>query len=255
MKRGEQYAAPAMLLEVEGLHKSYGAIVVADGVGFTLERGQCLGVIGPNGAGKSSLFNLLCGLAVPERGSIVLDGEQMVGLAAHQRARRGIARAFQVPQPFVHLSVYENALAAATFGAGLHGDAAARAANDALARTGLHAKAALPAAALPLLDRKRLEMAKGIASRPKLLLLDEVAGGLTEREVHSLVELVRELKRDYAIVWVEHITHALKSVADRVMVLHFGRKLIEDLPQRVMDSAVVREIYMGVPDGGDAARA
>ncbi|MGH8430788.1 MAG: ATP-binding cassette domain-containing protein, partial [Solimonas sp.] len=110
-----------MLLEVEGLHKAYGEIVVADGVGFAIERGECLGVIGPNGAGKSSLFNLLTGLATPERGSIVLDGHQMVGLPAHVRARRGIARAFQVPQPFAHLTVYENALAAATFGAGLHG--------------------------------------------------------------------------------------------------------------------------------------
>ncbi|MGH6625845.1 MAG: ABC transporter ATP-binding protein [Burkholderiaceae bacterium] len=245
-----------MLLEVEGLHKAYGAIVVADGVGFAIERGECLGVIGPNGAGKSSLFNLLTGLATPERGSIVLDGHQMVGLPAHVRARRGIARAFQVPQPFAHLTVYENALAAATFGAGLHGAAAARAADEALVRTGLRAKASGLAGALPLLDRKRLEMAKGIACRPKVLLLDEVAGGLTEREVGLLIELVRELRSDYAIVWIEHIAHALKAVADRVMVLHFGKKLIEDTPQRVMDSTIVHEIYMGVPDDGDAtARA
>jgi branched-chain amino acid transport system ATP-binding protein len=100
---------------------------------------------------------------------------------------------------------------------------------------------------LPLLDRKRLEVAKGIAAAPKLLLLDEVAGGLTEREVHAMVDLVRELKSTYAVIWIEHIAHALKAVADRVMVLHFGRKLLEDVPQAVMDSAVVREIYMGIP--------
>lgn len=244
-----------MLLEVDDLHKAYGEIVVADGVGFALERGQCLGVIGPNGAGKSSLFHLLTGLVPASRGSIVLDGEQLVGLPAHARARRGVARAFQIPQPFPHLTVYENALAAASFGAGARGDAAEHAACAALERTALRAKAHALAGTLPLLDRKRLEVARALACRPKLLLLDEVAGGLTEREVHPLVELVRELKRDHAIIWIEHIVHALRAVADRVMVLHFGRKLIEDTPQAVMASAVVREIYMGMPDDGGAARA
>jgi branched-chain amino acid transport system ATP-binding protein len=235
------------MLSVQGLSKSYGEIVVADDVAFQLAAGECLGVIGPNGAGKSSLFNLLTGVAVPDRGSIRLGGQELVGLPAHRRARLGLARAFQIPQPFAHLSVYENVLAAASFGAGLRGDEAAASASEALQRSGLAARASQLAGSLPLLDRKRLELAKGIAARPKLLLLDEVAGGLTEREVQQMVDLVRELKSAYAVIWIEHIAHALKAVADRVMVLHFGRKLLDDAPQAVLDSAVVQEIYMGVP--------
>lgn len=235
------------MLSVQGLSKSYGEIVVADNVAFELAAGDCLGVIGPNGAGKSSLFNLLTGVAVPDRGSIRLAGQELVGLPAHRRARLGVARAFQIPQPFAHLSVYENVLAAASFGAGLSGDEAAASAGEALQRSGLAARASQLAGSLPLLDRKRLELAKGIAARPKLLLLDEVAGGLTEREVQQMVDLVRELKTAYAVIWIEHIAHALKAVADRVMVLHFGRKLLDDAPQAVLESAVVQEIYMGVP--------
>ena len=235
------------MLSVQGLSKSYGEIVVADNVAFELAAGECLGVIGPNGAGKSSLFNLLTGVAVPDRGSIRLGGQELVGLPAHRRARLGVARAFQIPQPFAHLSVYENVLAAASFGAGLRGDEAAASAGEALQRSGLAARASQLAGSLPLLDRKRLELAKGIAARPKLLLLDEVAGGLTEREVQQMVDLVRELKSAYAVIWIEHIAHALKAVADRVMVLHFGRKLLDDAPQAVLESAVVQEIYMGVP--------
>ncbi|HSV36683.1 ABC transporter ATP-binding protein [Ramlibacter sp. WS9] len=240
-----------MVLVVDGLCKAYGEVVVADDVSFSLAHGECLGVIGPNGAGKSTLFHLLAGAVTPERGSIRLNGNELVGLPAHRRARMGVARAFQIPQPFAHLTVYENVLAAASFGAGLRGRAAADAAVAALERTGLHDRRSMLAGALPLLDRKRLEVAKGIAAAPKLLLLDEVAGGLTEREVQAMVELVRELKQSYAVIWIEHIPHALKAVADRVMVLHFGRKLLEDTPQAVMDSAIVREIYMGIP--ADAA--
>lgn len=245
----------APVLQVQGLRKAYGKIVVADNVTFELAAGECLGVIGPNGAGKSSLFNLLAGTAEPDAGSIRLGGRELVGLPAHRRARLGIARAFQIPQPFAALSVFDNVCAAATFGAGLRGDAAADAAHDALRRTALAGAADKLAGALPLLDRKRLELAKGIASAPKLLLLDEVAGGLTEREVKQMVELVRELKGAFAVIWIEHIAHALKAVADRVMVLHFGRKLLEDRPQAVLESAVVREIYMGMPTDADAAAA
>jgi branched-chain amino acid transport system ATP-binding protein len=241
------------LLSVTGLCKAYGEVVVADKVEIQLDNGECLGVIGPNGAGKSSLFHLLTGTVVPDAGSIRLAGRELAALPAHARARLGVARAFQVPQAFGHLSVFENALAAATFGAGLRGDAAGAAAMQALERCGLARHAQRVAGALGLLDRKRLEVAKGIAAAPKLLLLDEVAGGLTEREVQVVVDLVRELKRSYAVIWIEHIPHALKAVADRVMVLHFGRKLVEDAPAAVMDSAIVREIYMGIP--ADAAVA
>lgn len=239
------------VLEVRGLCKSYGQVVVADDVSFDLAAGECLGVIGPNGAGKSSLFNLLTGTVAANRGSMRLAGRELTGLPVHTRARLGIARAFQIPQPFPHLTVYENVLAAATFGASLHGDAAAQATLGAIARCGLSLQADKPAGTLPLLDRKRLELSKGLAAAPQLLLLDEVAGGLTEREVQQMVELVRELKANHAVIWIEHIAHALKAVADRVLVLHNGRKLLDDVPQKVLDSAIVREIYMGMP--ADAA--
>lgn len=236
-----------MSLEVRGLCKAYGQVVVADRIDIDLPVGRCLGVIGPNGAGKSSLFHLLTGTVAADAGHIALDGKPLSGLPAHRRARLGVARAFQVPQPFGHLSVFQNALAAASFAAGLRGEAAASAAQEALERCGLSRAADKLAGALPLLDRKRLEMAKAVAARPRLLLLDEVAGGLTEREVHQMVDLVDELKQRYAVIWIEHIAHALRAVADRIMVLHFGRKLLEDTPAEVMDSAIVREIYMGVP--------
>ena len=236
-----------MTLQVRGLCKAYGQVVVADRIDIDLPVGQCLGVIGPNGAGKSSLFHLLTGTVAADAGHIALDGKALSGLPAHRRASLGVARAFQVPQPFGNLSVFDNALAAATFAGGLRGEAAAQAASEALRRCGLSGAADKLAGALPLLDRKRLEMAKAVASQPRLLLLDEVAGGLTEREVQQMVELVSELKQRYAVIWIEHIAHALRAVADRIMVLHFGRKLLEDRPAEVMDSAIVREIYMGVP--------
>jgi branched-chain amino acid transport system ATP-binding protein len=235
-------------LVIHDLRKRYGEIVVADDVALSLERGRCLGVVGPNGAGKSSLFNLITGVAVPDAGSIRLDGTELVGMRPAARARLGVARAFQIPQPFPHLTAYENALAAATFAAGLPHAQAAREAMDALVQTGLADKRNEPAGRLPLLDRKRLELAKGLAARPKLLMLDEIAGGLTEAEVHVLTELILGLKPQVAMIWIEHIAQALMAVADRIMVLNFGRKLLEDTPQAAMESREVREVYMGVID-------
>ncbi|MCA0242485.1 MAG: ATP-binding cassette domain-containing protein [Proteobacteria bacterium] len=234
------------MLEVSGLCKRYGEIVVADGITFSLQRGQCMGVVGPNGAGKSSLFNLITGVAAADAGHVRLDGVDLAGKRAHQRARLGVARAFQIPQPFPKLTVFQNVLAAATFGAGLDGARAAAQAQAALERCGLAGRAAEPAGRLPLLDRKRLELAKAIATAPKLLLLDEVAGGLTEPEVALLAALVAELKAQYAVMWIEHIPQALHAVADRILVLHFGRKLLEAPPAEAMASREVREIYMGL---------
>lgn len=233
-------------LQIQALSKRYGEVVVADAVELTLQHGECLGVIGPNGAGKSSLFHLITGTVQPDRGSVKVEGQELVGLAPFQRVKRGVARAFQVPQPFLHLSVYENVLVGAEFGAGLRGAEAAEWAWAQVQRVGLAGRAELLAGGLPLLDRKRLELAKALSAKPKLLLLDEIAGGLTEAEVHELVNLVAEIKPGVATIWIEHIAHALKAVSDRIMVLHFGRKLLEGPPVEVMDSAVVREIYMGI---------
>jgi len=233
-------------LRVTGLCKSFGAIKVADDVAFEIGSGECLGIIGPNGAGKSSLLNLIVGLIRPESGSIVLDGRDITHLAPHQRVHLGVGRAFQIPQPFPHLSVFENVLVAASFGAGLRDRDASAWAMDVLCRTGLAAKADQLAGALPLIDRKRLEFAKALASRPHLILLDEIAAGLTEPEVARLVEVIASVKADHAMIWIEHIPHALRAVADRVLVLNFGRKVLEGPPAEVMASQIVREIYMGL---------
>ena len=233
------------LLEVAGLQKRFGAIVVADDVTFSLGSGHCLGMIGPNGAGKSSVFNLIAGTIPPDGGTIRFEGREIGRLPSHLRARLGIVRAFQIPQPFPHLTVYENVLAAASFGAGRSGASAATAALDVLATMGLTAKAGMLAGRLPLLDRKRLELGKAVASAAKVLLLDEIAAGLTEPEVEELVALVKNLKTSHAIIWIEHIPHALRAVADRIMVLHFGRNVLEGPPAEVMTSRLVREIYMG----------
>jgi len=233
------------LLEVDGLGKAYGAIVVADGVTFSLDPGQCLGVIGPNGAGKSSIFNLIAGTVAADRGAIRFGGREVGAMPAHLRARLGIVRAFQIPQPFPHLTVYENVLAATSFGAGLTGRPAEVRAAEVLEVTGLAGKARALAGQLPLLDRKRLELGKAIGTGARLLLLDEIAAGLTEREVEELVSLIAALKASHAIIWIEHIPHALRAVADRILVLHFGKVVLEGPPGEVMTSRLVREIYMG----------
>jgi branched-chain amino acid transport system ATP-binding protein len=234
------------LLRVKGLSKSFGEIKVADNVDFELGLGECLGVIGPNGAGKSSLLNLIVGLVRADAGSIELDGREIVDLAPHRRARLGVGRAFQIPQPFPHLSVYENVLVAACYGGGLHGDVAATWAMDVLDRTSLDAKADTLSGALPLIDRKRLEFAKALASKPRLILLDEIAAGLTEPEVERLVATIASVKADHAMIWIEHIPHALRAVADRILVLNFGCKVLDGPPADVMESSLVKEIYMGL---------
>jgi branched-chain amino acid transport system ATP-binding protein len=235
-----------VLLEVKALRKRYGAVVVADDINVAIGAGECIGLIGPNGAGKSSLFDMLTGIVAPDAGQILFQGHDISRTASHLRARLGIVRAFQIPRPFIQLSGYENVLTAASYGAGLSGLAAQRRAIDVLAMTGLLAHAETAAGHLRLLDRKRLELAKAVACNAKLLLLDEIASGLTEHEVAALVDLIAGLKADHAIIWIEHIPHALRAVADRVMVLHFGRKLLDETPAKVMASPIVREIYMGL---------
>jgi branched-chain amino acid transport system ATP-binding protein len=234
------------LLRVKGLNKSFGEIKVADNVDFELGLGECLGVIGTNGAGKSSLLNLIVGLVRADAGSIKLNGREIVDLAPHRRARLGVGRAFQIPQPFPHLSVYENVLVAACYGGGLHGDAAATWAMEVLHRTTLDTKADTLAGALPLIDRKRLEFAKALVSKPRLILLDEIAAGLTEPEVERLVATIASVKADHAMIWIEHIPHALRAVADRILVLNFGCKVLDGPPAAVMESSLVKEIYMGL---------
>jgi branched-chain amino acid transport system ATP-binding protein len=235
------------LLEIAGARKAFGRLTVVAGVDLVAHGGETLGILGPNGAGKTTLFNLVTGDVRADGGRIVLDGEDVTALPPHLRCRRGIGRSYQVPRPFAGMTVYENLLVAATFGGALHECEAYAPCAEVLARTGLSAKANRLAGALTLLDRKRLELARALASRPKVLLLDEIAGGLTDHEAHELVALIRELRAErLAIVWIEHVMHAIMSAADRMIVLDAGAKIAEGAPREVVADPNVQRVYMGI---------
>ncbi|KUM27513.1 ABC transporter ATP-binding protein [Mesorhizobium loti] len=235
------------ILSLNSVSKSYGALKVTDAVSFDLEPGEALGIIGPNGAGKSTLFNLITGNVRADAGRIQIDGRDVTGETPMQRCASGIGRSFQIPQPFGHLSLYENLLVAARFGGGATAQDAPRLCLDILARTGLAAAANSLSGALPLLQRKRLELARAMATRPRVILLDEIAGGLTDAECVELVATIKSIHAEgTAIIWIEHVLHALTSVVQRLMVLNFGRMLMLGEPGKVMSSPEVREIYLGI---------
>ncbi|OSP55610.1 ABC transporter ATP-binding protein [Pseudoruegeria sp. SK021] len=235
------------ILKLDNVAKSFGAVTVADNQSFTLAQGEALGVIGPNGAGKTSMFNLITGTLMPDSGRVQFDGRDVTGQSAATRSRAGIARSFQVPQPFSGLTVFENAMVAATQAAGLSGAAAERLCLEVLDQTELLAKANTLAGKLTLLDRKRLEMTRALCAKPKLLLLDEIAGGLTEAECTSLVRTIKDIHASgVSIIWIEHVVHALLAVVDRLIVIDFGKKIAEGDPKTVMASRDVQEIYLGI---------
>jgi branched-chain amino acid transport system ATP-binding protein len=243
----------AAILSLKGVNKSFGALKVADDVTFDLPEGQALGVIGPNGAGKSTLFNLIGGALSPSSGAVAFRGEDITRKTAAERCRMGISRSFQIPHPFVGMSVFENLLVASLFGDAGHHDAVGEC-RRILRRTGLLAKANFPAGRLTLLERKRLELARALASGPKLLLLDEIAGGLTEGECHELVGTIRSIRdAGVSIIWIEHIVHALTAVVERLMVIDFGRIVADGEPGSVMADPLVQEIYMGISVDDEAA--
>jgi branched-chain amino acid transport system ATP-binding protein len=236
------------MLELKSVSKAFGMIVVASDVDLSLARGEALGIIGPNGAGKSTLFNLITGMLRPDRGRIVLEGRDITTLPPEQRCRAGLGRSFQIPLPFEHLSVFENLSVAALFGGGMSQAEAVQVCGETLALTGLEPKANLRAGSLSLLDRKRLELARALATRPRILLLDEIAGGLTDAECHILIETIRSIHaRGISIIWIEHVVHALLAVVSRLVVLDFGRIVAQGVPSEVMRSSEVQTIYMGVP--------
>jgi branched-chain amino acid transport system ATP-binding protein len=236
------------MLELKAVSKAFGAIVVAERIDLALSPGEALGVIGPNGAGKSTLFNLITGMLRPDSGRVILDGRDITDLAPEERCRAGIGRSFQIPLPFDHLSVFENLSVAALFGGGMGQAEAIQHCGRTLELTGLEAKANRRAGSLPLLDRKRLELARALATRPRTLLLDEIAGGLTEAECHELVETIRTIHAGgVGIIWIEHVVHALLAVVQRLVVLDFGRVVAQGVPAEVMRSSEVQTIYMGVP--------
>lgn len=235
------------VLTLSNLDKSFGAIKVADGLSYALAKGEALGVIGPNGAGKTSMFDLITGTLAPDSGEISFDGRTITKDSAALRSRAGMARSFQVPQPFTHMTVFENAMVAATQAAGLHGHDAEQHCLTVLEQTELLAKANMPAGQLTLLERKRLELTRALCAKPKLLLLDEIAGGLTEAECTSLVQTIKDIHASgVSIIWIEHVVHALLAVVSRLIVIDFGRKIAEGDPHQIMESPEVKEIYLGI---------
>jgi branched-chain amino acid transport system ATP-binding protein len=208
---------------------------------------EAVGVIGPNGAGKTTALNVLAGRLRPDRGRVVFEGRDITALPAHARSRAGIVLTHQIPHPFEAMTVFENVLVGATHGGGRAERGAYAACGDALALAGLAVKANTRAGALTLLERKRLELARALATGPRVLLLDEIAGGLTEPEAAVLVDELKRIKaRGVTMIWIEHVVHALLSLADRLFVINFGQKLAEGEPRAVMNDPEVRRVYMGM---------
>ena len=237
----------APILAMEDVSKSYGALRVTDQLSMALHEGEALGVIGPNGAGKTTMFNLIAGGVKPDSGRITFQNRDITDLPPHARCRVGIGRSYQIPQPFTGMTVFENLLVAATFGDGKGEAEVYDRCIEVLRRTGLLPKANTLAASLTLLERKRLEMARALATHPKVLLLDEIAAGLTEHECHELVAAVRDVHATgVSIIWIEHVLHALRAVVSRLIVIDFGKKIDEGEPDAVMSRPQVREIYMGI---------
>lgn len=234
------------MLRATGVNKSYGALKVLFDVDFHVMQGEAVGIVGPNGAGKTTLFGALAGSFPVSSGTIQLAGQNLSGSSAAERCRLGLARTHQVPRPFLGMTVFENVHVAARSGAAQDQNAATRQAADILQRTGLLALANRSAASLGLLDRKRLEVARALATRPKVILLDEIGGGLTEAELVALIDLIRNLQADgLTVVWIEHILHALLRVVTRLVCMAEGRVLAMGAPRDVMAHPEVQRAYLG----------
>jgi branched-chain amino acid transport system ATP-binding protein len=237
----------AQILALENISKRFGAVVVADGIDLALNDGEALGIIGPNGAGKTTLFGIATGTVVPDSGRVLFAGEDVTRLPPERRCRMGVARSFQIPQPFSGMTVFENVVVAAAFGSNERETAVYHRCAELLERCGLADKANRRAGGLTLLDRKRLELARALATKPRVLLLDEVAGGLSEHECSTLVALIKDVRASgMSIVWIEHVVHALLAVIDRLLVLHGGKFIAGGDPHSVIRSQQVAEIYMGI---------
>jgi len=233
-------------LAARGLRKSFGSVLVTDDVSLEARGGEALGIIGPNGAGKTTLFNLLAGSLLADGGSVFLGGVDVTGEPPHRRCRRGLARTQQIPHPFGDLTVYENALVGAGFGRGHAAPRADERAMQALSRAGIAALADRPGRTLGLLARKRLELARALAADPVVLLLDEVAGGLTEAETAELCTVLGEIRKTgVALVWVEHGVTQLAGFVDRLLALDRGRVVAVGRPDEVLADPEVQRTYFG----------
>jgi len=226
--------------------KRFGRVVIAEDLSFSVNAGDTVGIVGPNGAGKTSLFGLISGDLSPDAGHVKFAGRDVTRLDPAGRCRLGIGRTYQVPRPFAGMTVFENVLVAAQQGGGLRRKASYAAAAGALERTGIAGEANVPAGRLGLLQRKRMEIARALATGPALLLLDEVAGGLTDPEVTVLVEIVRGINAEgIAVIWIEHVVRALTSLVGRLTCLYGGQFVGDGDPASVLANPRVREIYLG----------
>jgi branched-chain amino acid transport system ATP-binding protein len=235
-----------LALEVTDVAKSYGSLSVLGSVSLAVAVGEVVGIVGPNGAGKTTLLDLLTGTGRCDAGRVRLQGKDVTRLPPPLRARMGLGRTFQVPRPLGDLTVFENALVGATRAAGLRGRHAYGAAYEALTLTGMARHANTRAGSLRLLDRKRLELARALAMRPRVLLLDEIAGGLSDPESDELIDTIRAVnERGTTIVWVEHVIRVLIAVATRLVCLADGQVIADGVPATVLASDEVRAAYLG----------
>jgi branched-chain amino acid transport system ATP-binding protein len=240
----------APLLEVVGVRKRFGGLQAVSGVSLDVGSGEIVGLIGPNGAGKTTLFHVISGFLAPDAGDVRLDGTSTRGLKPHRVCQRGLARTFQIMKPFPALSVLENVRVGALARTGAFGPAT-RKAREVLALVGLEERAGLSARGLTLADRKRLELARALATEPRLLLLDEVMAGLTPTETERIIELCRTINaRGIAILLIEHVTRAVMALSQRIVVMNQGQVIASGPPATVAVDQRVIEAYLGEPYGG-----
>lgn len=234
------------LLNASGLNKAFGAVQIAQNISFDIPEGEVVGIIGPNGAGKTTLFGLLAGTLPLDGGRISFGGRDVTDLPTHDRARLGIARTYQIPRPFAHMTVRENLRVAALFAGQLEPAECDDWVMQVLSFSGLEREVDMLAGRLSLLGRKRHELARALATRPSLLLIDEVAAGLTDAEVDDFIDLVARIKgAGITVVWIEHVMKTMLRATDRLLALSGGHIIAEGAPDRVINTPEVQRVYLG----------